>query len=254
VAHLRVCGGTPNWSISNGRLDARSPRVRRHRSTEPMPDPIDSSISACAEAPGAPRPRAGHKALDLRVCGGTTTAPARRATCSARSPRVRRHHPPSREGCAEERSISACAEAPAVTLRLGSQDELDLRVCGGTLSSGGISPVSWARSPRVRRHPRRSFRKRRRRCSISACAEAPLRKWPTGAWERLDLRVCGGTQSDATDRRHTSARSPRVRRHLLRLHDYAGSDSSISACAEAPRIGPCQWRSARLDLRVCGGT
>ena len=158
VAHLRVCGGTPNWSISNGRLDARSPRVRRHRSTEPMPDPIDSSISACAEAPGAPRPRAGHKALDLRVCGGTPHDYRNARSDGARSPRVRRHLEKLSLTSSIYSSISACAEAPLSTFVSRGLLRLDLRVCGGTVLIKSRRRGASARSPRVRRHPSCSIR------------------------------------------------------------------------------------------------
>ena len=211
--YLRVCGGTHAGRDVVSPAPGLSPRVRRHHPEREVEAFRRGSISACAEAPGTGRsPHTGRRVY-LRVCGGTRTAKHPFRQERGLSPRVRRHHVSVMTFIDEEGSISACAEAPGSSRWLGAARGVYLRVCGGTMLLCSSMRFFPGLSPRVRRHPRRRLRLRRRPRSISACAEAPSRGSWRG-WRRgVYLRVCGGTY---LGRHSTSGKlglSPRVRRH-----------------------------------------
>ena len=151
-------------------------------------------------------------------------------------------------------SISACAEAPTSSGVFELVNEVYLRVCGGTSDKSTITVIEYGLSPRVRRHQSVSDPSESIRRSISACAEAPLRKICTGLADQVYLRVCGGTRPGRGTERPAEGLSPRVRRHQSNGSGGSSPGWSISACAEAPSFGPARSTIQRVYLRVCGGT
>jgi len=111
--YLRVCGGT--LRAEAGKLYAKglSPRVRRHHQSNDVDRGATGSISACAEAPIFGSKAELLNEVYLRVCGGTGPYPRSQYYRGGLSPRVRRHRLAGVSGRGEERSISACAEAPS---------------------------------------------------------------------------------------------------------------------------------------------
>ncbi len=110
---LRACGGTTTRRSSLPRPRGRSPRVRRNRVLMSSAMLLIGSISARAEEPRQSRVPGAWARVDLRACGGTTSAADQDASITGRSPRVRRNLLASRAHGFERGSISARAEEPA---------------------------------------------------------------------------------------------------------------------------------------------
>ena len=108
-------------------------------------------------------------------------------------------------------------------------------------------------SPRVRRHLAAEAHDTGRAGSISACAEASLRKRLLQRVCKVYLRVCGGIANAMRGITPATGLSPRVRRHRLLSYGYVRHGGSISACAEASRIQHESVQWTRVYLRVCGG-
>ena len=191
--YLRVCGGT---FLSADRIQppgGLSPRVRRHLDRALNRELVDGSISACAEAPPRSRTPWQTAGVYLRVCGGTHCLNRGLEVVKGLSPRVRRHLQAQVDDRVQNRSISACAEAPGGCPTECPTRGVYLRVCGGTRHAAAASDLGAGLSPRVRRHLSTLQQIVAQLRSISACAEAPARGGIRTRCRRVYLRVCGGT-------------------------------------------------------------
>ena len=146
----RVCGGTKRSSVSNGRLQGLSPRVRGNREWGSFRRCVSGSIPACA---GEPTPASsGHSSSTVypRVCGGTLCLGVRRGDQGGLSPRVRGNLRGRDEAATGERSIPACAGEPRTWPSQTCLSTVYPRVCGGTQGPRMVASKDEGLSPRVR--------------------------------------------------------------------------------------------------------
>ncbi len=235
------------------------------RSTPATPS---GSISAWTEDPSSRSPRRSRPRVDLRVGGGSRVHACATARDWARSPRGRRIPTTTARRCRRRRSIrasmvanvgccgsiSAWAEDPPRCTCRRCRSRVDLRVGGGSQVAALLRAAEYGRSPRGRRIHARGSRAEAPRRSISAWAEDPGHDRGAGPSRPVDLRVGGGSMEVCECRHCYYGRSPRGRRiPAIGVHDLIDR-GSISAWAEDPVSRRATRASARVDLRVGGGS
>ncbi len=131
---------------------------------------------------------------------------------------------------------------------------MHLRVGGGTCCSRSASRGSAGASPRGRRNRARPAAYGLVVRCISAWAEEPAIGQRRTTSRRVHLRVGGGTTARRCAHRSTSGASPRGRRNPTSRALTSAPHGCISAWAEEPPSSPWTTPTARVHLRVGGGT
>ena len=191
----RVCGVTPNPTLSAIVIGGLSPRVRGHLSKAYEKAVSAGSIPACAGSPQRQRVRGGSGEVYPRVCGVTQPAAGVSVGLTGLSPRVRGHPLENPVIVPRFGSIPACAGSPAALRPERPVGKVYPRVCGVTFTPlYPLSPIPGL-SPRVRGHRRPTPARPARAGSIPACAGSPSPSTCFSATEEVYPRVCGVTRS-----------------------------------------------------------
>ena len=250
----RVCGVTPNPTLSAIVIGGLSPRVRGHLSKAYEKAVSAGSIPACAGSPQRQRVRGGSGEVYPRVCGVTQPAAGVSVGLTGLSPRVRGHPLENPVIVPRFGSIPACAGSPAALRPERPVGKVYPRVCGVTFTPlYPLSPIPGL-SPRVRGHRRPTPARPARAGSIPACAGSPSPSTCFSATEEVYPRVCGVTYNAATGSARCCGLSPRVRGHLSCPRPSQGRSGSIPACAGSPGKATGVGGSSRVYPRVCGVT
>ena len=177
--------------------------------------------------------------------------PAMSCCAPGLSPRVRGNQPVADADRIYEGSIPACAGEPQSGHRMGGEDRVYPRVCGGTARRRPVNGAIFGLSPRVRGSQSGLWHRGAARRSIPACAGEPRSKASRPSPTRVYPRVCGGTITVVNATRRSAGLSPRVRGNRDRLPRWGRPGSSIPACAGEPRTSDASATKG-LSPRVRG--
>ena len=232
----RVCGVTPNPTLSAIVIGGLSPRVRGHLSKAYEKAVSAGSIPACAGSPQRQRVRGGSGEVYPRVCGVTQPAAGVSVGLTGLSPRVRGHPLENPVIVPRFGSIPACAGSPLALRSAVLHIRVYPRVCGVTGVPLRHVPPALGLSPRVRGHLALLLAFQQRKRSIPACAGSPAPKSRRQTRSRVYPRVCGVTMFNSIEEYNEAGLSPRVRGHRAIFPVCRDGTGSIPACAGSPLV------------------
>ena len=250
----RVCGGTSKQGATAATRSGLSPRVRGNRVQRGQADVGAGSIPACAGEPARPKQATTAVSVYPRVCGGTLSPPAKDASRTGLSPRVRGNLGGQAAAADWEGSIPACAGEPCWARGMTGRTTVYPRVCGGTAYDGRDHAHRLGLSPRVRGNPAALRPPLLVARSIPACAGEPQDSAAAVSGITVYPRVCGGTEREEGAWLPPWGLSPRVRGNLPRLPVAIFAVWSIPACAGEPVEHDPRPGVGEVYPRVCGGT